>query len=93
MQERNGRTDKQADRQPDDREPDDRHTDSQTTDRQTKPLNSSRFFEISRTNYREQISRLKIRELNLIFPVPVPKNGNGKIKKLRADLSVYSFLS
>ncbi len=72
-----GRTDKQADRQPDDR-----HTASQTTDRQTKPLYSSRFLEILRTNYREQISRLEIREVNLIFPVPVPEDGNGKIKKL-----------
>jgi hypothetical protein len=77
-----GRTDKQADRQPDDR-----HTDSQTTDRQTKPLNSSRFLEILRTNYREQISRLEIRELNLIFPVPVPEDGNGKIKKPTMYLS------
>ena len=52
------------------------------TDRQTKPLNSSRLLEISRTNFREQVSRLEIRELNLILPVPVPENGNGKIKKL-----------
>ncbi len=60
----------------------DRQTDGRQTDRQTKPLKSSRFLEISRTNYREQISRLEIRELNLIIPVPVPENGNGKIKKL-----------
>ncbi len=70
-------TDKQADRQPEHR-----HTDSRTTDRQTEPLNSSRFLEILRTNYREQISRLEIRELNLIIPVPVPEDGNGKIKEL-----------
>ena len=62
----------------------DKQTGRQTAlpdNRQTKPLNSSRFLEISRTNYREQISCLEIRELNLIFPVPIPKDGNGKIKK------------
>ncbi len=50
------------------------------------PLKSSRFPEMFlRTNNREQTSRLEIRELNLIFPVTVPKNGNGKIKKLSWD--------
>jgi hypothetical protein len=38
-----------------------------------------------RTYFREQISRLEIRELNLILPVPVPENGNGKIKKLTSN--------
>ena len=58
-------------------------THRQPDDRQTKPLNSSRFLEILRTNYPEQISRLEIWELNLIIPVPVPEDGNGKIKKPR----------
>ncbi len=52
----NGRTNGQMDKQ----------TGRQTAlpdNRQTKPLNSSRFLEISRTNYREQISCLEIREL------------------------------
>ncbi len=61
----------------------DRLANRQTRDKLTKPLKSSRFLEILlRTNYREQTSRLEIRDLNLIFPVPVPENGNGKIKKL-----------
>ena len=67
-----GRTDGQTDGQ----------ADGQMTDRLTKPFYSSRFLEISRSSFREQISRLEIRELNLILPVPVLKNGNGKIKKL-----------
>jgi hypothetical protein len=82
-----GRTDKQKNRQTDrqtDRHPDNRQTDTQTTDRQIKPLKSSRFLEISRANYREQISRLEIRDLKLIFSVSVPENGNGKIKKLNS---------
>ena len=33
-------------------------------------------------NYQEEISCLEIRDLNLIFPVSIPENGNGKIKKL-----------
>ena len=69
-----GRTDGRTDGQ----------TDGQMTDRLTKPFYSSRFLEISRSSFREQISRLEIRELNLILPVPVPQNGNGKIKKLSA---------
>jgi hypothetical protein len=60
----------------------DGQTDGQMTDRLTKPFYSSRFLEILRSNFREQISRLGIWELNLILPVPVPENGNGKIKKL-----------
>jgi hypothetical protein len=58
-------------------------TNKQTTDRLTKPFKSSWFPEMFlRTNNREQTSRLEIRELNLIFPVPIPENGNRKIKKL-----------
>ena len=58
-------------------------TDRQTLDRLTIHVKSSRFPEILfRTNYREQTSRLKIRDLNLIVPVPVPENRNGKIKNL-----------
>ncbi len=67
-----GRTDKQTGRQ----------TASQPDDRQTDPLTSFRFLKISRTNYREQISRLKIWELKLILPISVPENVNGKNKKL-----------
>ena len=41
---------------------------------------------ISETHSRELISRLVIRDQNLIIPVPVPENGNGKIKKLSTDM-------
>ena len=83
-----GLTDRQAGRQTARRQRARRQTHRQSDDRQTdKALSSSRFFEISRTNYREQISRLEIRELNLIFPVPVPEDGNGKIKKPTMYLS------
>jgi hypothetical protein len=75
-----GPTDGQTDRQMTERQTDDRQTD--------KALNSSRFLEISRTNFREQVSRLEIRELNLMLPVPVPENGNGKIKKLSRRLLI-----
>ncbi len=54
------------------------------TDRQTKPLNSSWFLEILRTNFQEQISRLEIRELNLI-PTSrsmFPKTETGKLRSL-----------
>jgi hypothetical protein len=44
-----------------------------------------------RTNNREQTSRLEIRELNLIFPVPV--FGNGKIKKLSVCTAHGTFIN
>jgi hypothetical protein len=48
----------------------------------------SPVFQNPRTYFREQISRLEIRDLNFIFPVPVPENGNGKIKKLNTGQSL-----
>ena len=52
------------------------------TDKQSKPLKKFSVFPKSGSNCREKISRLEIRDKNLIFPVPVPENGNGKIMKL-----------
>jgi hypothetical protein len=40
-----------------------------------------------RTYYWEQISRLNIQDLNEIIIITVPKNGNGKIKKLSTEVS------
>jgi hypothetical protein len=81
-------TNRQTDRQTD------RQTNRQTTDRLTKPFKSSRFPKMFlRTNNREQTSRLEIWELNLIFPVPVPIFGNGKIKKLSVCTAHGTFIN
>ncbi len=74
--ERNGWTDRQTDE----------HTDGHMDRLTDQDFKTFSFPEtLLRTNKREQISRLEIWELNIIFPVPVPENGNGKIKKLSCD--------
>jgi hypothetical protein len=86
MQERNRRTDGRTDERMDKRTVGqaDRQTDGRQTDRQTdkalKKFSVSRNFEnkLSGTNFSSRNSGTKLK----IIPVPVPKNGNGKIKKL-----------